>query len=421
MKMPDPGNVIVPDLLNLTRSDAEAKIKGADLLPGNVTTVSSATVPSGRVSGANPVPGTSVDPGTAVNLEVSSGPPQIVVPDLTNLSQPAAEAKLKSLGLSVGLVTTSNSATVTLGSVSKTNPPVGTTAGAGSSVSLELSSGQPTIAVPNVVGLTRSAAEAILKSGGLTVGAVKTQRSNSVPADGVNSTEPDAGSLVNVGTAVELELSTGPEPNWTQYIPTALFALLGILLLSVLIYIVTENGQEFLKQLADKEVARGLITFLIAIATVGIAIILAISTLVLTEGEQGDKRFDRGKQVLAVLIGVLGTIVGFYFGAAPDTAKPKIPTEIQKTQPKIATTTLPDGTANKAYPGVTFQTSGLILPLKWSVSPALPAGLSLDSASGMISGTPTAAFASKTPFTFTVTDSATPPVTLTEDLKLEIK
>jgi beta-lactam-binding protein with PASTA domain len=419
--MPDSGNVIVPDLINLTQSAAEAKVNGAGLQLGTVTTVSSATVPSGSVTIASPVAGTPVSPGTVVNLEVSSGQPQVVVPDLANLSQPAAEAKLKSLGLSVGLVTTSGSATVTPGSVSKTNPQVGTIVGAGSSVNLELSSGPPTIAVPNVAGLTQPAAEAILKSAGLTVGAVKTQRSNSVPANGVNSTDPGAGSLVNVGTPVELELSSGPEPDWTQYIPTALFALLGILLLGVLIYIVTENGQEFLKQLSDKEVARGLITFLIAIATVGIAIILAISTLVLTEGDQGDKRFDRGKQVLSVLIGVLGTIVGFYFGAAPDTAKPKTPTEIQKVQPTIVTITLPDGTANKAYPGLTLQTSGLTPPLKWSVLPALPAGLTLDSASGMISGTPTAAFASKTPFTFTVTDSATPPVTLTENLKLEIK
>lgn len=33
---------------------------------------------------------------------------------------------------------------------------------------------------------------------------------------------------------------------------------------------------------------------------------------------QADKRFDRGKQVLTALIGVLGTIVGFYFGSSTE-------------------------------------------------------------------------------------------------------
>jgi hypothetical protein len=51
----------------------------------------------------------------------------------------------------------------------------------------------------------------------------------------------------------------------------------------------------------------------------GIAIMLAISTIFAKSGEDEDKRFDRGKQVLSVLIGLLGTIVGFYFGSSPDT------------------------------------------------------------------------------------------------------
>ena len=186
-------------------------------------------------------------------------------------------------------------------------------------------------------------------------------------------------------------------------------------------YGITQKDQKFLTNLANKEVARGLITFLITIATVGIAIILAISTLVLTEGDAGDKRFDRGKQVLSVLIGVLGTIVGFYFGA--ETAGPKQPTPTEQTQTSalnITTTTLPDGVVNKAYPSTTLQTAGLTPPLKWSVTPALPNGLTLDATAVTISGTPTAPIP-KSPFKFTVTDSAAPAVTSTVDLKLEIK
>jgi hypothetical protein len=359
--MADSGTVAVPELVGLPQSVAETKLNNAGLVLGTVTAVNSATTPTGSVSSADPAAGTLVSPGSTVNLEVSRG-----------------------------------------------------TAG-GAAV------GAAQVAVPNVVGLTRPAAEAILKSAGLGVGAVKTQHSNSVPDGGISSTEPDAGTLVNPGSAIQLDLSNGPEPNWTQYIPTALFTLLGIIILGLIVYGITQKDQKFLTNLANKEVARGLITFLIAIATVGIAIILAISTLVLTEGDAGDKRFDRGKQVLGVLIGVLGTIVGFYFGASPDTTRQRTPAEIQNVAQKITTTTLPDGAANKPYPSTTLETSGLTPPLKWSVLPALPAGLTLDAAAGTISGTPTATFTSRIPFTFTVTDSAVPANALTAELKLEIK
>jgi Putative Ig domain len=81
--------------------------------------------------------------------------------------------------------------------------------------------------------------------------------------------------------------------------------------------------------------------------------------------------------------------------------------------------TLPDGTANILYPPTTLRTSRETAPLKWSVTPPLPAGLTLDLTTGIISGTPTAA-SPKTTFTFSVTDSAVPPVSGTAKLDLVI-
>ena len=275
------------------------------------------------------------------------------------------------------------------------------------------------VAVPDVVGLTRSAAQDKLKSVGLVVGAVKTHDSNSVPADGVSDTDPDADTLVNLGSQVQLDISSGPKLSLTQYIPTALFTLLGLTILGLIVYAITQNDQAFLSSLADKERARGLITFLIAITVVGVAMILSISSLILASGDEGDKRFDRGKQVLSVLIGVLGTIVGFYFGAE---TKPKESNPTEQIQPSlhIVTSKLPDGVADQLYPQTTLQTTGLLAPWKWTVKPALPADLALDEAHGTISGTPKASIP-KTSFAFTVTDSSTPPITETRKLDLEIK
>jgi hypothetical protein len=159
-----------------------------------------------------------------------------------------------------------------------------------------------------------------------------------------------------------------------------------------------------------------LITFLIAFTTVSIAVVLAISTLFLGSGNDtaDAARFDRGKQVLTTLIGILGTIVGFYYGSAI----PNQPTQ-PATELTISTTALPDGVKGAPYQGGPLQAAGGTPPLKWSVSPALPAALGLD-ATGSITGTPTAITPAQT-YTFTVTDSAVPPILKTQAITFAIK
>lgn len=65
--------------------------------------------------------------------------------------------------------------------------------------------------------------------------------------------------------------------------------------------------------------------------------------------------------------------------------------------PTITTTSLPDGEVGTAYSQTLTATGDT--PITWSVSGTLPAGLSLDAATGIISGTPTTEKTS----TFTVT------------------
>jgi hypothetical protein len=72
----------------------------------------------------------------------------------------------------------------------------------------------------------------------------------------------------------------------------------------------------------------------------------------------------------------------------------------------IVTTTLPNGTVQSTYSS-TLQASGGTTPYTWSVTVgALPTGLTLNAATGQISGVPTTSGTSA--FTVTVTDSATP-------------
>ena len=66
-----------------------------------------------------------------------------------------------------------------------------------------------TVTVPNVVGLTQSAAQAAISGAGLTVGAITNASSTTVPAGQVIGQTPASGSSVSSGSAVALVVSTG--------------------------------------------------------------------------------------------------------------------------------------------------------------------------------------------------------------------
>jgi hypothetical protein len=73
----------------------------------------------------------------------------------------------------------------------------------------------------------------------------------------------------------------------------------------------------------------------------------------------------------------------------------------------ISTGSLKDAKVGDAY-DVTLRSSGGVGAETWSVTPPLPDGLSLDPATGQISGTPAAGTEGDHSLTFTVQDSATP-------------
>jgi hypothetical protein len=86
----------------------------------------------------------------------------------------------------------------------------------------------------------------------------------------------------------------------------------------------------------------------------------------------------------------------------------------------ITTTSLPNAKEGEAYT-TTLQSSGGLPPVSWSVNPPLPDGLSLNPATGEISGTPGSGTAgTPPPFTFTVQDSSPTPQTANKQLELTI-
>jgi serine/threonine-protein kinase len=90
--------VTVPDLHCLSLADAATKL-GTDLTLGTKTTTTSDACPADTIVDQNPKAGTEVDPGTIVNVTVTTGPSTIVLQDYTCQTFGKAQAALSKLGL----------------------------------------------------------------------------------------------------------------------------------------------------------------------------------------------------------------------------------------------------------------------------------------------------------------------------------
>jgi hypothetical protein len=270
------------------------------------------------------------------------------------------------------------------------------------------------VPVPRLVGLSPSAAVTALTQAGLIEGTL-TKVISSDPPDSVTRSIPSAGSMVDAGTAVDIDVSVGLwRRRWWESSSWIFFSALGLLAMAVIIAVLystfASNG-DLLEALGESNVARGLITFLIAFTTVVIALIIVVSSVTLEDSPENDKRFDRGKQVLSILIGVLGTIVGFYYGSSTKTTEP-VATNI----PRITSQALKNGIVGQKYEDVLKEEGGKA-PFRWKVTPDLPHGLVLAD-DGKISGQPDAE--SSQTYQFSVTDgSGSTSETRRIDLKID--
>jgi beta-lactam-binding protein with PASTA domain len=202
--------VVVPNVVGQTQANATSTLVAAALSLGSVTQQTSASVPAGSVISQVPAAGASVSPGSGVNLTVSSGPPNVQVPNVVGQTLASANSAIMAAGLTTGVVTQQGSVAVPAGSVIAQSPFAGASVAPSSAVNLVVSSGPPNVQVPNVVGQTQASAMSALTAAGLTSGAITSQASGAVPAGTIISQSPAAGASVAPGTPISLVVSSGP-------------------------------------------------------------------------------------------------------------------------------------------------------------------------------------------------------------------
>jgi serine/threonine-protein kinase len=130
------------------------------------------------------------------------------VPSVDGETRAAAVETLRRVGLKPVVSVTAN-ARVSVGLVIGTTPPSGTVLSKGSRVSVFVSSGPGIVAVPDVNGKGRSEAVKTLREQGFKP-TVEDQSSSHVAKGLVVSTDPSAGTGLQVGSSVTVLVSSGP-------------------------------------------------------------------------------------------------------------------------------------------------------------------------------------------------------------------
>ena len=200
--------VEVPDLEGFSVSQAKAALKEKGLEFAKAGEESSDDVDKGDITRTDPEAGTKVEPGSTVQVYISSGKGDISVPSVIGDSEEEAKATLEAAGFDVE-TRSDYSDSVEKGKVMIQTPEADTKGKEGDTVTITISLGTETIDVPDVTNKSQSAAQSTLENSGLSAGSISEEPSDTVKKGNVISADPAAGTKVNKGAKVNLVISTG--------------------------------------------------------------------------------------------------------------------------------------------------------------------------------------------------------------------
>jgi len=196
--------VTVPDLVGLSRLDAERELARVGLELGSVRVVSSTVAAAGHIVSQTPRPGRRVKRSRSVDIDVAGDNSRVTVPEVIGLPTAKAMAVLELAGLSVARIESLRSPGIPSGQVVRVVPPPGAAATRETKVVIAVSTRTGVFPMPSLVGMDKETAQGIVVSQGLVVGSVKpavsSERIGSVlfqfPEEGTAVSEGDTVSLI---------------------------------------------------------------------------------------------------------------------------------------------------------------------------------------------------------------------------------
>jgi serine/threonine-protein kinase len=200
-------DVQVPDMRGEVSADAIAALQNRGFKTRTLQKPDS-SIPPDHVISTDPGANASVGAGDEITINVSTGPEQREVPDVSSLSYSDAVTKLKAAGFSKFKQANSPSTPELSGKVIGTNPPANQTSAITNVITVVVGSGPETKQVPDVAGQNVDLAQKNLTVYGFTK-LTQTQVDSTRTAGEVIGTNPPKGQTVPIDSIIELQVSKG--------------------------------------------------------------------------------------------------------------------------------------------------------------------------------------------------------------------
>jgi eukaryotic-like serine/threonine-protein kinase len=202
----------VPNVVGSERAAAEQTLRDAGF-EVQVDEQESSFDDDGLVMSQDPGSGARAEVGSGVTITVGTGPSSVEVPRLYGNTPAQAESVLQQTGLKLGTRSEDYSNDVAEGSIFYQAPSEGENVEPGTEVDVTVSLGPEQVEVPEVYGLSLSAAQTSLSNAGLDSTPVEVEGNEA--AGTALSTDPGVGALLDPGSTVTLYYSAGPPPVTT--------------------------------------------------------------------------------------------------------------------------------------------------------------------------------------------------------------
>lgn len=211
-KNQEPEQVAIPEnIIGMSAIEAQRSLEDLGLVMEQGQAIASETVDKGKVAATDPKPGSMVDPGSTVTIQLSSGAAEITVPDVSGQTQDAARKTLEDAGLQVVSVKYEDDSKVAANRVIRTTPEAGSSASKDEEIILVLASGYVSIDSGQVVGKSQEQGLKYLADLGLQTNTV-TEETTAAPNGQIIAVDPSG--RVKVGSSVTVKVAkTPPAPS----------------------------------------------------------------------------------------------------------------------------------------------------------------------------------------------------------------